>query len=263
MTFPVIFEEEEARPFWQALRKKNPLIHCMTNDVVQNITANILLASGASPAMVMAKEEAGGFAGLADGLLINVGTITEPFAEAMEEAVKAAKLAGKPWTLDPVAIGVLPYRASIVRHLLPFSPSVIRGNGAEILALAGRASSARGPDSLDGAEAALEAALELARALSCIIAVTGETDYITDGSKIFAVKGGHIYLTQVTGVGCSLSALCAAFVALSPDDRLQAIAACCLLMKRAGEQAAQAAKGPGSFSVFLLDALYQLTDISC
>ena len=120
----------------------SPLVHCMTNDVVQTFTANTLLALGASPAMVIETEEASQFAAIASALLINVGTLTQPRAQAMRAAVERKKLSNTP-TLDPVAVGALDYRRHFCHELLSFKPAAIRGNASEIMALAGIANGGR------------------------------------------------------------------------------------------------------------------------
>ncbi|HBV5799512.1 TPA: hydroxyethylthiazole kinase, partial [Klebsiella pneumoniae] len=165
------------------LRAHSPLVHCMTNDVVQTFTANVLLAVGASPAMVIDPREAAQFAAIADALLINVGTLTEDRAVAMRAAVEHARQAGKPWTLDPVAVGALTVRTAFCHELLALQPAAIRGNASEILALAGMSAGGRGVDTTDTAAAALPAAQALARQLTTIVAVTGEVDYVTDGER--------------------------------------------------------------------------------
>ncbi|RTF30815.1 hydroxyethylthiazole kinase, partial [Serratia marcescens] len=143
-------------------QQRPPLIHCLTNEVVQSLTANVLLALGASPAMVVEPQEAAQFSALADGLLINVGTLNALRAESMRAAVAAANQAGKPWTLDPVAVGALSYRTAFAKQLLDEKPAAIRGNASEIMALNGLLASGRGVDSGDDSLAALPAARELA-----------------------------------------------------------------------------------------------------
>lgn len=143
------------------LRAHSPLVHCMTNDVVQTFTANVLLAVGASPAMVIDPREAAQFAAIADALLINVGTLTEDRAVAMRAAVEHARQAGRPWTLDPVAVGALTVRTAFCHELLVLQPAAIRGNASEILALAGMSAGGRGVDTTDTAAAALPAAQAL------------------------------------------------------------------------------------------------------
>lgn len=240
------------------LRAHSPLVHCMTNDVVQTFTANVLLAVGASPAMVIDPREAAQFAAIADALLINVGTLTEDRAVAMRAAVEHARQAGKPWTLDPVAVGTLTVRTAFCHELLALQPAAIRGNASEILALAGMSAGGRGvdtTDTTDTAAAALPAAQALARRLATVVAVTGEVDYVTDGERVLSVAGGNPLMTRVVGTGCALSAVAAASAAL-PGDRLENVAAACGLMKQAGEIAARQG-GPGSFIPAFLDALYQ------
>lgn len=239
------------------LRAHSPLVHCMTNDVVQTFTANVLLAVGASPAMVIDPHEAAQFAAIADALLINVGTLTEDRAVAMRAGVEHARQAGRPWTLDPVAVGALTVRTAFCHELLALQPAAIRGNASEILALAGMSAGGRGVDTTDTAAAALPAAQALARRLATVVAVTGEVDYVTDGERVLSVAGGggNPLMTRVVGTGCALSAVVAASAAL-PGDRLENVAAACGLMKQAGEIAARQG-GPGSFIPAFLDALYQ------
>ena len=226
----------------QHFHQRSPLVHCMTNDVVQTFTANVLLALGASPAMVIDPQEAAPFATIADALLINVGTLTRERADAMRLAVEAAGVAGKPWSLDPVAVGALPLRTAFCHELLALRPAAIRGNASEILALAGMSAGGRGVDTTDTAAAALPAAQALARQCGAVVAVTG----------------GDPLMTRVVGTGCALSAVVAASCAL-PGDRLDNVASACLWMKRAGSTATQNGTGPGSFIPAFLDALYALT----
>ncbi len=240
------------------LRAVNPLVHLLTNEVVQEITANVLLAAGASPAMIVAEEEVSSFASISGALLINVGTLYPARLAAMKQAVAAANRAGVPWTLDPVAVGVLDYRTQACREFLASKPAAIRGNASEILALAGFAGSGRGVDTTTGSAAAVDAARQLARATGAIVAVTGETDYITDGARTWATPWGHPLMTRVVGTGCALSALVAAFTAQAPD-RLNAVAAACAVAGLCGERATATSHGPGSFKADFLDALYLLT----
>ncbi|QLR03159.1 hydroxyethylthiazole kinase [Providencia rettgeri] len=240
----------------QQLASQSPLVHCMTNDVVQTFTANVLLALGCSPAMVIEPEEAEQFAAIAHGLLINVGTLTTEHRYAMKCAVNSAEQAKKPWVLDPVAAGALSFRTHFCHELLALKPAAIRGNASEIMALAGSSAGGRGVDSLNSTDDALPAAQLLARQAKTIVAISGEVDYITDGTRTFAVTGGHILMTRVVGTGCALSAVVAACCTL-PGDRLQNVAAACAIMKQAGEAATQRCHGTGSFIPEFLDALYQ------
>lgn len=241
------------------LRTTSPLVHCMTNDVVQTFTANVLLALGASPAMVVDEEEAAQFSAVADALLINVGTLTRERSRAMRAAIEAAREARRPWVLDPVAVGGLTLRSHFASQMLALEPAAIRGNGSEILALAGVQGGGRGVDSTDSARVALPAARHLARSCGAVVAVTGEVDYITDGERTIQVPGGDEMMTRVVGTGCALSAVVAACCAL-PGKRLENVAAGCRIMARAGELAVARSQGPGSFVPQFLDALWQLDE---
>ena len=241
----------------EKMRAARPLVHCLTNEVVQEITANVLLAAGASPAMVVAMDEAPGFARIAGGVLVNVGTPVPERLAVMQACAEAANDAGRPWVLDPVAAGVMPWRDGEIRRLLALKPAVIRGNASEILALAGAGKGGKGVDSTDSSAAAIESARTLARRTGSVVCVTGETDYATDGDRVLCVSGGSVMTTLVVGTGCSLSALVAAFAAVEPDRTLAAIAACALA-KRAADIAGRNAKGPGSFHNEYLDALYAI-----
>lgn len=254
---PDLHSREHAVRTLQDFRTLSPLTHCMTNDVVQSFTANTLLALGASPAMVIEPEEARQFAALASALLINVGTLTQPRAQAMRAAVEQANSANTPWTLDPVAVGALEYRRRFCLELLALKPAAVRGNASEILALAGESAGGRGVDATDAVATALPAAQILARQTGAVVVVTGEVDYVTDGERTLGVTGGNPLMTKVVGTGCALSAVVAASCALA-GDRLHNIASACCWMKQAGELATKTSHGPGSFIPAFLDALYHL-----
>jgi hydroxyethylthiazole kinase len=207
--------------------------------------------------MVIEAEEAEQFAGIADALLINVGTLTSPRAQAMRRAIERAVAAGKPWTLDPVAVGALAFRTRFCQQILTLKPAAIRGNASEILALAGMSAGGRGVDTTDTAASALPAAQALARQTNAIVAVTGEVDYVTDGQRTKTIAGGDPMMTRVVGTGCALSAVVAASCSL-PGDRLDNVAAACGWMKRAGSVAAAHSAGPGSFASAFIDALWNL-----
>lgn len=237
------------------LRQQAPLVHCLTNDVVQNFTANCLLAIGAAPAMVTEPEEAAQFSAIADALLINIGTLTRSRSRAMLAAIESANQAGTPWVLDPVGVGALHYRTDFARQLLALAPAAIRANASEILALAGHSGAGRGVDSADNAYQVLPVAIGLASRWHTLVAVTGAVDFITDGEQVWSVDDGHPLMTRVTGTGCALSAVVAAFCAL-PGDRLVHVAAACKLMASSGRQAAVHCAGPGSFVAGFIDELY-------
>lgn len=240
------------------LRGSPPLTHCITNTVVTGFTANVLLALGAAPAMVDIVDEAGLFAGVASGTLINLGTPTPEQRAASLEAVAGAVAAGTPWVLDPVAIGSLPVRTALAHDLVVSRPTAIRGNASEILALAGLTAGGRGVDATDTTDAASDAALALAARHGSVVAVSGPVDLITDGRRIVRIANGDELLTRVTGGGCALGAVMAAFLGTARTvgiDPLTAVASASLVYTVAAERAAARASGPGSFAVELLDAL--------
>ncbi|PJZ49331.1 hydroxyethylthiazole kinase [Leptospira saintgironsiae] len=240
------------------VRKHAPLTHVLTNIVVTNWTANVLLAAGASPAMVIAEEEVSDFAGIAGGVLINVGTINSFDAKAIKAAAIAAQKARTPWVLDPVAVGALRYRTEIAKDLLQHKPTVIRGNASEILALAGAVGGGKGVDSTAASSDAVPLAKELAISTGAVIAISGEVDYITDGKETIAVPGGHILMTKVTGVGCSLGALIASFLGVQKDP-LRAAVSASAIFAIAGSRAAERSSGTGSFAVAFLDELSNIS----
>jgi hydroxyethylthiazole kinase len=216
--------------------------------------------------MLSDPSEAETLAAVASALLINVGTLHTAQAQAMTAAVASAQRAGKPWVLDPVAVGLLPLRTELCRDLLRENPTVIRGNPSEILALAGETAQCRGADSTQGSDEALAAAKHLASEVKTIVAVTGASDYITDGERTLRIDNGHPLLQRVTGTGCALSALVAAYVSTASNkgEALEAAASACAVFSVAGEEAAQKTldrnEGTGSFAVYLLDALTTLDE---
>ena len=238
----------------EALRDRTPLVHCLTNTVVQTITANALLAAGAAPAMVDAPEEAGDFAAVASAVLVNVGTVHRRTAEAMRLAARSAGSAGTPWVLDPVAVGGLAFRTDLAAELVDLRPTVVRGNASEVMALAGAGAGGRGVDSTASADDATTAAAELAVRTGGVVAVSGEVDLLTDGRRTVRVGGGHVLLTRTTGAGCALGALVAAYLAVTDDPLAGAVAAHAHVAVAAG-RAAAVAVGPGTFAAAWLDAL--------
>jgi hydroxyethylthiazole kinase len=241
----------------ERLRARHPLVHCLTNHVVKNFTANVLLALGAAPAMVEHADEAAEFAAMADALLVNLGTLDEPQMAAIRRAIPAANQARKPWVLDPVAVGPLTVRTKFAREILALRPTLIRGNASEIIALAGQTGRGRGVDSGDAAEAALNAARSLAGQTGGAILVTGPVDYATFGAETIACANGHPLMTRVTGVGCAQGAVAAACAAVA-DSPLAAAVAAAVFMGVAGDLAARVSTRPGTFAAALLDALDQL-----
>ena len=246
-----------------ALRAKKPLVHNVTNFVAMDVSANVLLAIGASPAMVHAVEEVAEFTALADALVVNTGTLSRPFADSMLLAAQAAVAQGKPWVLDPVGAGATLFRNGVLGDLMRLKPALIRGNASEIMALAAIAGLSdeavrpRGIDSQHGTAAAEASAIALARHLGCTIAATGEVDFITDGKRQLRLGNGDAVMTRVTALGCALSAVCAAFAAVT-GDAFEAACAALAVYGVAGEMAARVSQGPGSFRVAFLDVVARI-----
>jgi hydroxyethylthiazole kinase len=242
----------------ERMRHASPLVQCITNYVAMNYAANVMLAAGASPAMVHAPEEAGEFARLASAVTINIGTLSSPWLDGMCSAAAAANETGKPWIFDPVAHFATAFRRDAVEQLLALHPTVIRGNASEIMALAGDVSAGRGVDSGDSVEQAEASAIALSRQVQCVVAVTGEVDFVTDGQHAVRIGGGSPLMPQVTAMGCALTCLVGAFAAIAPQDPLLATVTALACFSAAGTQAAQESSGPGSFAWHFVDALAAL-----
>lgn len=239
------------------IRAARPLVLSLTNTVAQAFTANALLAVGASPIMLEDETEAQELLrARCGGLLVNVGTLTAAQAGTMQAAVRTANGCGVPWVLDPVAFGLLSFRTSFCRELLPFRPAIIRGNPSEIISLAdaGGTPTSRGTESTIPPADALEAARRLALTHRTTVLVTGEVDYATDGTAVHALRTGHPLMARVAGTGCVLGALCAACLPCARTPLEAAVAAACI-MGEAGRRAASRATRAGSFATALLDEL--------
>lgn len=249
-----------------AVRERSPLVHSITNLVVMNFNANTLLAAGASPVMAHAHEEVADMVGIAQALVLNIGTLDAYWIESMRLAMVAASKRGIPVVLDPVGAGATPYRNESIELLLKTAlPTVVRGNGSEIMSVAGAAIQTRGVDSSAGASDALGAAQALAQRTQGVVCVSGPIDHILDAKRRLAqLSNGHAWMTRITGVGCSATALVGAFCAVQPDAWRATVAAMALLGV-AGEVAAEKVlargMGVGSMQIALLDEL-QLLDAS-
>ena len=242
------------------LRAAAPLIHNITNYVVMNNTANALLAIGASPAMVHAVEEVEEFTAISQALVINIGTLSPRWVEAMALAAARAGDRGIPWVLDPVGAGATRYRTDTATALARLAPTVIRGNASEVMVLSGAVGVAgKGVDSTHATDTALDPAKCLARETGAVVAMTGAVDYVTDGTRTVALRNGHPLMSRVTGLGCTASTLVGAFLATTPDP-IEATVAALTALGIAGEIAADGVAGPGSLQVRLLDALHQLDE---
>lgn len=242
-----------------AVLTQSPLVHNITNYVAMNNSANALLAIGASPVMAHWSEEMEAMTAIAGALVINIGTLDSAWVESMLTAGRAASRRGTPIVLDPVGAGATPQRtATALRIIEECKPSIIRGNGSEIMALVDADIRSKGVDSSLSSHDALSAAQSLARQTGAVVVISGEVDYITDGSVTHTVEGGDKMMTSVTGMGCTATALVGAFVAVCPDT-LTAATAAMAVMSLAGERAVAYSKGSGSLQVNFLDELYNLT----
>lgn len=238
------------------IRRRAPLVHNITNFVVMNLTANALLSIGASPVMAHAVEEVDEMVGLASALVINIGTLSRHWVEAMGRAIRAAEKKKIPVVLDPVGAGATSYRTATARQLLESGPvAIIRGNGSEILALVDSGARTKGVDSLEGPEAAVEAGRQLSRQYGCAVSISGPTDIVVRNGQTIRVENGHPLMPRVTGLGCTASALTGAFAAVNPDT-LEAAAGAMAVMGICGELAAGQARGPASFELHFLDWLH-------
>lgn len=243
------------------LRDKSPLVHCITNIVVANFQANGLLALGASPIMAAAIEEAGDVSAISSATLLNIGTLDGPSIASMIVAGKSANAKGNPLVLDPVGAGATAFRKQTVSTLLAeLDVTLITGNAGEIAALANVSWDAKGVDAGDGKADIVQAAKDVAVRHKCLVAVTGERDIVTDGVSVLQVAGGNPLMSKITGMGCLLSAVCAAFLSVGKDHPLESVTYSLAFYKQAGERAAEQASGPGDFAVRFLNALHLLKD---
>jgi hydroxyethylthiazole kinase len=242
------------------MRVRRPLVHQITNFVVMNETANATLAIGALPVMAHAPEEVAEMAAVAGALVLNIGTLTLEWVDAMIVAGKAAARAGAPVILDPVGAGATSLRTRSAQRILDeVAVSILRGNAAEIAVLAGRDAEIRGVESMAGDHDGAELATAAARTLGCTVAVTGPVDGVSDGRNTLRVANGHPMLATITGSGCIASALTGCFAAVNPGMPLRAATEALVALGVAGEDAVAHSRGPGSFHVALYDALYALS----
>jgi hydroxyethylthiazole kinase len=243
----------------RAIREGKPLVHQITNYVVMNETANATLALGALPVMAHAGEEVEEMVRLASSLVLNIGTLSEHWVEAMLLAGGAANARGIPVVLDPVGVGATTYRTETAKRILDIvDVTVLRGNAGEVATLVGAQAEVRGVESISTGLEPAELAREAARRLGVIASVTGPVDHVSDGERVLAIANGHELLATVTGTGCMSSAMTGCFLAGKPADPLEAAAEALAAFGVAAEDAAGAAGGPGTFHALLYDALYAL-----
>src|ERR1041385_3016423 len=228
----------------ERVRSRRPRVHCITNSVAQTITANMLLAVGAIPAMTIVPDEIADFVAHAQGLLVNLGTMDADRRDASGMAIAVAHREGIPWVLDPVFIDRSGPRAAFAKELVTQGPRAIRLNAGEFETLAGVK-----PD------AAVLA--RYAREISATIGLTGAVDLVADRERLARVANGHPWMAKVTAMGCVGSALVATFLAVEPDA-WKASAAALIALGIAGELAAARSRGPGSFAAEIIDVLNDL-----
>lgn len=268
-----------------AIKKNKPLVHVVTNFVVMNTTANALLAIGAAPTMSWAKEDVEYLCSISDSLCINIGTPYDERIFVMESLLKVAEKSKKPVVLDPVGSGAGPFRTALARRLNDYCTNkIVRGNVSEIISLyfdslGTRGLETKGVDSTLSLSQAKRILIEHGRvnesdsksidflsnlfphdSLASSFLITGETDHVLSANNGTHVIGGHQLMSCVTGMGCILSAITAAFYAVSEHSAFKASLAASLMMKIAGHIAGQKVSGPGYFMPEFLDALYQMDE---
>ena len=250
---------EQAARNLRAVRERKPLVHNITNFVVMNVTANALLAMGASPVMAHAINEVEEMVSHAGALVLNIGTLTEEWVAAMIAAGRKATDKKIPIVLDPVGSGATRLRTESARKILSQTRvSVLRGNASEILSLQDDNSRTKGVDAVHGVDEAARTAGILAAELGSTLAITGPVDLVTDGRRVVRVANGHPLMANVTGTGCTATAAVGAFLAVDPDP-LSAAATALAFFGLAGEVASASATAPGSFMIKMLDALFTIT----
>lgn len=262
MSQPNAIATNENETPWHTLRdirQAAPLVHNITVPQSNDLVSDLLLAVGAIPTLIHAIDDIEDLVAAADVLTVNLGTPTATAVDAMIAGVRKAVDLGKPWVLDPGGAWLTTSRYRVARRLAHLQPTVIRGNGSEILALGGGHAAMSGPKGeIDSAEA-LDAAHDLAKATGAVIAITGTIDYVTDGKRVMAVANGHLLMTKVAALGSALTCLVGACCAVG-DDPLIATAHAIAILGLSGELAAADAAGPGSFRAHLLDQLYCLDE---
>lgn len=251
------------------VHEKTPLVHNITNYVTVNDVANILLACGASPIMADDVKEAAEITSICNALNINIGTLNSLTIPSMFEAGKRSKELGHPVILDPVGAGASSLRTeTAIKIVNEIKPDIIRGNISEIKTLALGEGITKGVDAAIAdmvTEENLQVSVDFIKALAakhkCIIAVTGAIDIVSDGKKAYAIRNGRPEMGKITGTGCQLSAMIAAYAAANQDNMLEAVGAAVSLMGLAGEMAVEKMKeGDGNSSLrnSLIDAVYNM-----
>lgn len=244
----------------EELRREKPLVHHITNTVTINDCANITLCLGGLPVMANAPQEVGEMVSGADALLLNIGTLTRTQEESMFIAGEQANHQGIPVVLDPVGAGATKMRTEAAQRLLDeLDIAVVVGNAAEVSVLAGLDGEIRGVESIGAADNLRETAKDFARDNQIIIVVTGEEDWITDGTAGATVTNGSSLMGELVGTGCMVTSAVACFAAI--ECSLESVVTGVVAFDLAGEIAGESARGPGSFRSELFDAARALTHI--
>jgi hydroxyethylthiazole kinase len=242
----------------EKVREQKPVIHHMTNWVTIYDCANIVKVFGASPVMAHAKEEVADMAGIASALVLNIGTLTPDFVDAMKLAAIAANRKGIPVVLDVCGAGATRLRDDSCFEILDsVKVNIIKGNASEIARIAGENVQTKGVDAAAVEKDLKEVAASLAKRRSCTVVITGEEDIVADESKVVLVKNGHTMMADIVGTGCMAASVIGTFAAVE-KDLVSASAAGLACYEIAAEIAAREAKGPGTFKERLYDAVYSL-----
>lgn len=253
-----------------AVRKSAPLVHNITNYVTVHDVANIIIACGGSPIMSDEPDDVEDLSAICGGLNINIGTLNRRSIEAMHIAARGAAKRGNPILLDPVGAGATHLRTATAMDLIKSYPiSVVRGNISEILALADGSGAARGVDAnaddlvtTDNLELKAAFAREFAAKYGVIVAITGAIDLVSDGESCYAIRNGSPRMGTITGSGCQLSGLMAAFLVANKGRYFEATVAALCTMGLAGEIAASRMlhyDGNSTYGNRLIDAVYNMT----
>jgi hydroxyethylthiazole kinase len=258
--------DSDIRRVLDAVRSRSPLVHNVTNYVSMDLTANALLALGASPIMAHASEEVVEMATNSDAIVINIGTLSGPWVQSMRKAVTAARERHAPVIFDPAGVGATRYRTSTARMILEEGGvTVLRGNGSEIMAMAADGVQTRGVESTQESNAALDAARAIAEAFKLTVVVSGAVDHIVGSSGASTIRNGTPLMTKVTAMGCVASAVVGACCGVEKDSPLAAYVGMAI-MGVSGDLAEErlnrlppSERGPGTFRTFFVDALANLT----
>jgi len=238
-----------------SLRTKKPLILNLTNYVTMDLMANTLLSLGTAPLMSVDKDEFEELIKISSAININIGTLDGPFIEGSILAAKLAKQYNKPVVLDPVGAGASKIRTKAARDLIGYA-TIVRGNASEVMALDDDEAKALGVESLHSTDQAKDVARKIAKQYNNTVVISGEVDFVTDGKREAYLPFGSPLMTKITGMGCSLTAVVAAFRGVV-EDSFEASKLATAYFGLCGSIAAQKASAPGSFRTTFIDEIYK------